>query len=351
MKYGKYKNENDYLKAEKMYATKFHNALKANDITSVKSLGQEIIQALPYTYRDIFDEVIRDTDSELAKKLQPMDYVAFMHGPKEEKMADKFIHRNKIEGYKPHRALQRDFSLVAKPYLTERGIPFDTSNYQNGGIFRAGDNDFWFDSDEQGFFTNHPDFKDTPYNGIKDLLEAVLGSGSDNKTTGKKFNPLTDYINDLYSPSSDEEKRKLETAQKEADDYFNHVAKTDDSIPGYENTSIDAGVLSGMLTDSPEIRKATLAWMNNLPEIDANAIKRVIASKEFRDMYGDLDFDWKGNKNYHEPETDPDYAPHTDATSEIYDEGFNKFMDEQRGNTDLSSIAKAITANDLGRSL
>ena len=91
-------------------------------------------------------------------------------------MADKFVHRDKIEGYKPHRALQRDFSLIAKPYLTERGIPFDTTKYQNGGIFKAGDNDFWFDSDEQGFFTNHPDFKDTPYNEIKDLLEAVLGS-------------------------------------------------------------------------------------------------------------------------------------------------------------------------------
>ena len=84
------KNENDYLNAEKIYATKLHNALKANDITSVKSLGQEIIRALPYTYRDIFDEVIRDTDSELAKKLQPIDYVAFMHDPEDgPKLYDK----------------------------------------------------------------------------------------------------------------------------------------------------------------------------------------------------------------------------------------------------------------------
>jgi len=114
--------------------------------------------------------------------------------------------------------------------------------------------------------------------------------------------PLTDYTHDLYSPSSDEEKRKLETAQKEADDYFNHIATTDNSIPGYENTPVDAGVLSGMLTDDPKIRKAALAWMNSLSDIDTDAIKRVIASEAFKDMYGKQDFDWKGGKAYNAAE-------------------------------------------------
>lgn len=115
---------------------------------------------------------------------------------------------------------------------------------------------------------------------------------------GKEFNPIVDYYNDLYGPTSDETKRKMEVAQKEFDDYFNHVARTDDSIPGYENVDVDAGVLSGMLTDTPEIRKAALTWMNNLPDIDTNAIKRVIASKTFSDMYGTDQIDWKGNKNW-----------------------------------------------------
>jgi len=47
--------------------------------------------------------------------------------------------------------------------------------------------------------------------------------------------------------------------------------------------------------------------------------------------------------------TDPEYK-YLDGTSEIYDEGFNRFMDETYG-TNLSSIAKNIIANDLGRSL
>lgn len=101
-------------------------------------------------------------------------------------MTNEFIHRNKIEGYKPHRALQRDFSLIAKPYLTERGIPIDGSKYQFGGIFRAGDYDFWFDPEEQGFFTNHPGFKDTPYYEIKDLLEDVFGSVKDDTNNTSK---------------------------------------------------------------------------------------------------------------------------------------------------------------------
>lgn len=62
--------------------------------------------------------------------------------------------------------------------------------------------------------------------------------------------------------------------------------------------------------------------------------------------YNDAGMEYENEKS----ETDPDYAPHTDATSEIYDEGFNKFMDEQHG-TDLNSIAKNIIARDLGRSL
>lgn len=52
-----------------------------------------------------------------------------------------------------------------------------------------------------------------------------------------------------------------------------------------------------------------------------------------------------------DPETDPDdYLYPTDVTSEFYDKDFIEFMDKQRGNTDLSNIAKAIIQNDLGRS-
>lgn len=171
------KNENDYLNAEKMYATKLHNALKANDITSVKSLGQEIIRALPYTYRDIFDEVIRDTDSELAKKLQPIDYVAFMH----------------------------DLEEGSEPMLQ-----------------------------------------------VKDV-----------------------------------------------DDHYN-------------GSFVDAGVLSGMLTDAPEIRKATVNWMKGLTGKDLDELKKIVSSQTFKDMYGEPD--WEGN-------------------------------------TKVGSIAKSITQNDLGRSL
>lgn len=155
---------------------------------------------------------------------------------------------------------------------------------------------------------------------------------------GKKFDPLTDYAHDLYSPSSNEEKRKAELAQKEADDYFSHIATTDNSIPGYENVPVDAGVgvLSGMLTDDPEIRKAVITWLNNLSDIDTDAIKRVIASKEFRDMYGKPDFDWRGGKSYNA------------AEAEEFIDNYNKWLDKQNG-TNISNIASAIMKSDVGR--
>lgn len=114
--------------------------------------------------------------------------------------------RDRIEGYKPHPALQRDFSLKAKPFLKKRGIDYDSKGYQNSGMFKVDGSNYWYDPDEEGFFTDRPSFEGYPYDDIVDLLKDTLGP----KKTFAHITPeraMQDVIRHEFETTADDDYR------------------------------------------------------------------------------------------------------------------------------------------------
>ena len=91
------------------------------------------------------------------------------------------------------------------------------------------------------------------------------------------------------------------------------VKNVDDN---YNGSFVDAGVLSGMLTDTPEIRNKTIKYIKSLTGDDLNELNKIISSQTFKDMYGEPD--WEGTDQY-------------------------------KHNTKVGNIAKSIAAYDVGR--
>lgn len=74
-------------------------------------------------------------------------------------------------------------------------------------------------------------------------------------------------------------------------DYINNELNVGDNVPGYENSYVDGGVLSGMLTDRDDIRNAAINWMKSLKGNDRAKLDNILNDKNFKDMYGDIDFE------------------------------------------------------------
>lgn len=88
------------------------------------------------------------------------------------------------------------------------------------------------------------------------------------------------------------------TKQDDGDDSGNNILNVGKAVPEYEDADINAGVLSGMLTDKPEIRQATIDWMKGLTGKDSEALKNIVTSQTFKDMYGEPD--WENDEPHDE---------------------------------------------------
>lgn len=82
--------------------------------------------------------------------------------------------------------LQRDIKLKGKPFLEKHGIKYDLSNYQMDAVLKAGGYKFWYDDEEECFFTNAPKFKDKGYISIVELLANIFDIDDENRNWRKK---------------------------------------------------------------------------------------------------------------------------------------------------------------------
>lgn len=130
--------------------------------------------------------------------------------------------------------------------------------------------------------------------------------GENDKYVKSLYDDINEYLQDYDEPEEEDYSNNSPTGISNPADYMSNITfekDTDDdgdmdtkvtvgkAVPGYENSHVDAGSLSGMLTDTPEVRQATINWMKGLKGKDSKALKNITTSQTFKDMYGDPDWD------------------------------------------------------------
>lgn len=191
-------------------------------------------------------------------------------------------------------------------------------------------------------------------NWLDDYGDIVLGDGQD-RNAYQEFRSLKDDVPEKWAFVKNHEGMSDEEM---FDNFINYsyggeepMLQVKDVDDHYNGSFVDAGVLSGMLTDTPEIYKATVNWIKGLTGSDLDELNKITSSQTFKDMYGDPD--WEGTEQDDYAQGFADVQNSEDPTapagkSNSYYDGWNDGLFE-KSNTKVGSIAKSITQNDLGR--